>query len=333
MPKPDRYKLFLETEARCGIAVGLIEKDFWVCWILRHLFSIPEFESRILLKGGTTLSKIYRVIERFSEDIDLAVDYEMLGFNGNRNPMTDMSKQKRTRLLNEMMQVCESYIASEFLSVLQTRIAGILPDTTTWQLSIDVDDGHIVNFNYPQTIDSVGYLRQEVRLELGTHAELIPNDHFKIHPYVAEYYPHVFQNVDCPVQSIKVERTFWEKATILHQEHFRTTDHAAPYRYSRHYYDMFEMAQRDQILQTALSQPDLLKRVVKHKQLFYPRAWARYDLAVPADLQLTPSKDWIDYIKRDYNEMQIMIFGDPPTFDGILEGLRNLESAIRKMED
>ena len=333
LPAPERYDLFLETGARCGISVGLIEKDFWVCWILKHLFSVSELESLILFKGGTTLSKIYRVIERFSEDIDLAVDYEILGFTGDRNPMSDMSNNKRIRLLQDMKDTCESFITSKFLPLMQTRIAEILPDTATWQLSVDNDDGHIVNFYYPQTHDPVGYLRQEVRLELGTHAEFIPNDYFKIHPYAAEYFPQIFGESACQVHAIKIERTFWEKATILHQEHFRTSSHAPPERYSRHYYDMYEMARRDHILEIALGQPDLLKRVVRHKQIFYSRAWARYDLATPASLQLMPSGDWIDYIKRDYTEMRIMIFGEPPPFEEILAGLQGLETAIRGMKD
>ncbi len=97
-----RRELFSETAARMNLLPGLIEKDFWVCWTLKHLFSIPEFESHLLFKGGTTLSKIFRVIQRFSEDIDLAVDWEMLGFRGERSPQAEMSATKRGKLLGSV---------------------------------------------------------------------------------------------------------------------------------------------------------------------------------------------------------------------------------------
>ncbi|MBT3294521.1 MAG: nucleotidyl transferase AbiEii/AbiGii toxin family protein [Verrucomicrobia bacterium] len=99
----ERAILFQETSTRTGIQPGLVEKDFWVCWTLQHLFSIPEFDSRLLFKGGTTLSKIFGVIQRFSEDIDMAVDYVALGFTGDRDPLAPMSNTKRTKLLDEML--------------------------------------------------------------------------------------------------------------------------------------------------------------------------------------------------------------------------------------
>jgi hypothetical protein len=221
---------------------GLVEKDFWVCWTLKRLFSVSEFESRLLFKGGTTLSKIFGVIRRFSEDIDMAVDYVALGFTGERDPLAPMSNTKRTKLLDEMLAVCRDYIASDFLSSLQSRMAEILLPDSDWDLYVDPEDGHIVNFRYPAAVEKIPYVRPEVRLELGTHAEFIPNDHYTVHPYAAEEYPGAFDQPDCTVRAIKIERTFWEKITILHQEHFRTADRGEPSRFSRHYYDTYMMA-------------------------------------------------------------------------------------------
>jgi len=329
----ERAILFHETATRTDILPGLIEKDFWVCWTLKHLFSIPEFDSRLLFKGGTTLSKIFGVIRRFSEDIDLAVDYVDLGFTGDRDPLAPMSNTKRTKLLDEMLAVCRDYIASDFLSSLQSRMAEFLPPEADWDLYVDPGDGHIVNFRYPAAVEKVAYVRPEVRLELGTHAEFIPNDHYTVRPYAAKEYPEVFDQPDCTVRAIKIERTFWEKVTILHQEHFRTSKHGAPARYSRHYYDTYMMAQHSADCQAALRSPDLLHRVVEHKKRFYPRRWARYDLVVPASLQLMPSDDWLDYLRRDYEAMQVMLFGESPSFDEILNGIQALETGIRKMPD
>jgi len=326
-----RLVLFSDTAARMNIPAGLIEKDFWVCWTLKHLFSIPDIRSHILFKGGTTLSKIFGVIERFSEDIDLAVDWEILGFTGERSPQSDMTAKKLRKLLKEMREECKKYIAADFLDAFQKRIADRLPDTRTWKMEVDPDDGQIVNFSYPMTTDPVGYVRPIVRLELGTHAAFIPNDRFSIRAYAAEHFPANFEDAGCPLRAIKAERTFWEKATILHQEHFRDADRGEPDRFSRHYYDVFMLAGRADITDAALGDPGLLARVVEHKKRFFPRKWARYDLAVPASLQLQPSPDWIDYLRRDYENMKVMIFGAVPSFEDILSGLKRLEERIRRM--
>ena len=326
-----RGELFERTGDRMDIHPGLVEKDFWVCWTLQHLFSIPEFDSRLLFKGGTTLSKIFGVIQRFSEDIDMAVDYVALGFTGDRDPLAPMSNTKRTKLLDEMLAVCREYIAGDFLSSLRSRMSGILPSQAEWDLYVDPEDGHIVNFRYPSAVEQAPYVRPEVRLELGTHAEFIPNDIYTVRPYAADEYPEAFKQPDCSVRAIKIERTFWEKLTILHQEHFRTADRGEPSRFSRHYYDTYMMAQYSEDCRAALQSPELLHRVVAHKKRFYPRRWARYDLAVPATLQLMPSDDWVDYLRHDYETMQVMIFGDSPAFDEIINGLRALESEIRRM--
>ena len=131
-------------------------------------------------------------------------------------------------------------------------IAEVLPDTDSWQLDIDEDDRDVVHFVYPSTTEKVEYVRPTVRLELGTHAELIPNDHYSITPYAADHFAQVFEDAACPVRAIKAERTFWEKATILHQEHHRTSERGAPTRLSRHHYDVFMMFADQEIRQRAL---------------------------------------------------------------------------------
>ena len=332
LPENQRRDLFSDTAVKMDLLPGLVEKDFWVCWALKHLFSIPAFKSHLLFKGGTTLSKIFGIIERFSEDIDLAVDWEMLGFRGERSPLVEMSSKKLDRRLGEIQRACEEHISTDFLKTFHQRIAGLLPDTQfSWQLEVDPQNAQVVNFHYPTTTDEVEYIQTVVRLELGTRAEFIPNDRYSITPYAAEHFPGIFEDVACPVWAIKAERTFWEKATILHQEHHRTPDRGAPTRHSRHYYDVFKMAGDDHIRKASLSDPELLARVVEHKKRFFRCAWARYDLATPATLQLVPSSDWTEFLREDYENMKVMLFGETPSFDEILAGLKSLETEIRKM--
>jgi hypothetical protein len=127
MPANERTELFAETADRKGLPEAIIEKDFWVCWVLKQLFSIDVLSGRLLFKGGTSLSKIFHAINRFSEDIDLAVDYVALGFTGERDPRrAELSKTKRAALLAEMMIECQRYIGGEFLEALQSRCREIL---------------------------------------------------------------------------------------------------------------------------------------------------------------------------------------------------------------
>src|SRR5712691_11336385 len=162
-----RAELFDETANRLDIPESLIEKDFWVCWVLKQLFSIKQFSGRLLFKGGTSLSKVFSAINRFSEDIDLAVDYAMLGFTGLRDPTRqDLSKTKIAKLLSEMLLECQRYIGNEFRTGLKDRCADILGGDNGWNLTVDALDPNIVRFQYPEGVrQRVAYVAPQVVLE------------------------------------------------------------------------------------------------------------------------------------------------------------------------
>ncbi len=145
MPANARAEIFSETANRKGLADAIIETDFWVCWMLKQLFSIETLSGRLLFKGGTSLSKIFHAINRFSEDIDLAVDYAALGFTGDRDPRQEtISRSRRTGILAEMMSACERYIGGEFLNVLRARCEEILGTDNAWNLEVDAQDPNTV---------------------------------------------------------------------------------------------------------------------------------------------------------------------------------------------
>jgi len=153
MPAEERADLFAETAARKALQEAIIEKDFWVCWMLKQLFSIDDLTGRLLFKGGTSLSKIFHAISRFSEDIDLAVDYVALGFKAERDPRRqDISKTKRIGILDEMMEECRRYVGGEFLDILKAHCGEILGATDAWSLSVREQDPNVVQFRYPTAI-------------------------------------------------------------------------------------------------------------------------------------------------------------------------------------
>ena len=184
------------------------------------------------------------------------------------------------------------------------------------------DDPYALDIRYPASFEDK-YLRSAVRLEIGPLASWVPFAEYTIRPYAAEEFPKVFIKPDCKVKAIKAERTFWEKATILHHEAFRPERSPQPLRYSRHYYDLSKMASSD-VKNNALADKGLLESVVE----FYPRAWARYDLAKLGTLRLVPAGHVLKSLKDDYRAMRDMIFGNYPEFDDVLSVLQDLENEI-----
>ena len=326
-----RTDLFNETAARLAIHEVIVEKDFWVCWLLKQLFTVPEFNGWLTFKGGTSLSKCFNLIQRFSEDIDLAVNFERLGFTGHKDPRRDdLSHTKRQPLLNEMLDACRTYIAGPFIMSLRAQITEVL-GSNGWGLEVSSNDANTVEFEYPSVLGvRLDYIRPRVVLELGTHAEPTPYDDFTVRPFAAEQFPDLFDEPACRITTVLAHRTFWEKATILHTEYHRSLDKPLLPRYSRHYADVAMMA-RAAVKAEALADIDLLHSVCQHKDRFYHCRWARYLEAKPGSFHLIPRSERLAELRRDYQDMRVMFFAEAPSFDEIFDQLSTLEHEINRM--
>lgn len=192
-------------------------------------------------------------------------------------------------------------------------------------LAIDVEDSQTLRFFYPQSFSDDSIL-QEIRLETGALAAWTPTTTAPIRPYIIEEFPDAFAVKETLVRTVSPERTFWEKATILHKEAFRTNGRF-PARYSRHYYDLYKLAQSD-VKQRAMSNLDLLKRVVDFKMTFWRSNTARYDLCAPGTLRLMPPEEALSLIEQDYVAMRNMIFGEVPGFGEMIGAISELEAEI-----
>lgn len=318
----ERNDLFRETGARKNMSPAIVEKDFWVCWTLGRLFAAEELAPKIMFKGGTSLSKVFGLIERFSEDIDLILDWEHLPSD---DPFAERSKTKQDAFNKRIEAQSQEYIANHLLP----EVRAVLGDFCT--VSGAEDEPDVIHLRYPVGF-SDEYLRPEIRLEIGPLAQWAPNDSYHIQPYAAEEFPEVFDQPRCRVQAVRAERTFWEKATILHREAYRPEDKTMPSRYSRHYYDLARMAKAD-VKQAALGDMNLLRSVVQFKMKFYPQSWAKYELARPGTLALIPPAHIVTGLKKDYAEMQMMIYGEAPPFDEILRVLGDLEDEINELRE
>ena len=314
----ERRELFAETAVRKGMTAAIVEKDFWVCWALGRLFAHPELSRLLMFKGGTSLSKVFHLIERFSEDIDLILDWRVVV--GEDDPLAERSATKQDALNKTIDARAVDYIGNELLAM----IAGAVDPVCRCELA--TDDLHALNVIYPAAF-SDAYLRPEVRLEIGPLAAWMPFDRYLIKPYAAEAFPQLFKQADCAVQTIHAERTFWEKATILHHEANRPENSPQPLRYSRHYYDLAMMA-ASPVKDAALADIALLEDVVAFKRRFYRRPWAHYEQAKPGTFRLLPAGHVLAAVEKDYAQMRSMIFGRYPGFDEIMVTLRTLEAEI-----
>jgi hypothetical protein len=317
LPAAERNELFSESAAKMGTTPAVIEKDFWVTWVLDRLFAQPELARLLMFKGGTSLSKAYRLIERFSEDIDLILDWRVLG---GEDPWAERSKSQQVKLNEAINEKALSYIGNELLPRVAAALDGVC--------ACELEGGalHVVNIRYPGAFSDV-YLRPEVRLEIGPLASWVPYEQREIGSYAAEAFPRVFQRRTCTVNVIKAERTFWEKATILHQEAHRPAGKVQPERHSRHYYDLSRMAM-SVVKDAALADMTMLASVAEFKQRFYPCVWARYDLAKPGTLRLIPEGTVLATVKADYRAMANMMFGNVPEFDEVMAVLQQLQDEI-----
>ena len=293
LPNTDRADLFQEAANRRGVATALIEKDFWVCWVLKQLFALPDLGPHFIFKGGTTLSKVFNVIQRFSEDIDISINREYLGFGGGQDPENMQGTNKTKRQLEKLQLSCREKITNDLLPLLNETFAQLLDKTpkskkNSWKLAQDERDLQTLLFTYPTLRPhSEAYLQQIVRIELGARSDHWPAKTYQITPYLAEEFPQLFAEAACTVKVLEAERTFWEKATLLH-EYYSRDDNRTGDRLSRHFYDLHALA-NSPIGASALHRIDLLERVVKHKTIFFKTSRANYEEAANGNIHLIPS--------------------------------------------
>lgn len=212
----DREVLFGNAADRAGISnPAIVEKDFWVSFTLDYLFHKSPWPKSFIFKGGTSLSKAYHVIERFSEDIDLIMDWRLLGY-GIREPWEERSKTQQDKFNKKAVTDASEFLTTIFAPQMEKDIGNMIGQETSVRMDPDDKEQCTVNFFYPHVFNT-DYLRQEIRLEIGPLAEWVPSHPVAVTSTVAEQFPKAFQQVDTVVPTVDVERTFWEKVTILHK--------------------------------------------------------------------------------------------------------------------
>ena len=324
--REQRY--ILETIAvRSGQPAVILEKDIWICWVLQTLFSIPDLHP-MAFKGGTSLSKVYGIIDRFSEDVDVTLDYR--AFGDAFDPFAPgVSRSQIRRFSDRLKSFVAAYTQDVVGPALETAAEGL---SMSGQHSVRIsDDGEGVWFAYPSAVENtVGYLASEVFLEFGGRNVIDPNELHEIAPDIAAQtndldYPKATVTVLSPV------RTFWEKATLIHVEcHRRRLSHS-PERISRHWFDLACLAHHD-ASRAALSDRVIFEDVVRLKTIFFNASYANYHHCLDGRLRLVPDQDQLTRLKTDYEAMRTagIVRDEAPRFDALMESVRDVEIKVNR---
>ena len=333
----DRRDLFLETANRLPSTLQNVEKDFWVCWVLDLLFNGAEAgEPRLLFKGGTSLSKAYGLISRFSEDIDITVFRGDIGQPASIEELEGLtSNNQLKRRLEAIKGASREHIQGPLKDRLNRQIlaqfaqAGI--NVQAAPVVVDPDDDQSLLVRYPPVSGADPYVKSEVKIEAGARSALDPHQPTLLRPYIAEGLPDDLTVGG--ILTIDAQRTFWDKVLILHGLRAWYEKHQAlrhdGNRESRHYYDIFRLM-RSGVGQRAAKDKALALDCVRHAKMFFNRPDLDLAHAKPGSFAITPPVGMEAMLRRDYQAMARMIFGDIPDLADVLAEIAQLERLINQ---
>ena len=310
------------------LPAAVIEKDFWVCWILNLLNEIPELKGNITFKGGTSLSKAWGLIDRFSEDIDIAINRKLFGQHPPNGAEDAESNRQRKMRLEELEVKSVEFIKEFILSRLQEKISVHL-NTDEFTLRL-IQKGNEVNieFEYPGTLkNELGGLLPVVLIELVPRADESPNEERKVTPIIYEVFADLLGKGSFKVSTLAPERTFLEKLLLIHEtiEGFNKGSE----RKSRHYYDLLKLYNAG-VFERIKNNRELLQIVVEHRQTFFRYNSLNYAGILSNGVRVVPPKESLTDWRGDYLRTTVMIYNTAPSFDELITFANQLEKEFNE---
>jgi hypothetical protein len=336
----DRRDLFVGAADRLRTNEQNIEKDFWVCWTLDALFNeLDAGGPRLLFKGGTSLSKGYGLIERFSEDIDITVFREDIGQPATVEELEALSGKKRNARLEAIKAACQEYIQGPMLEQLgvllrQTlKTANMSPNRARVEPDPDDPDRQSLLLWYPAvTAEGNAYIRRAIKIESGAKSALDPHAPVVVKPYIADDLPNLDLAVG-NVTTVDASRTFWDKIVILHGLRrwwdCRGELKGGGQRVSRHYYDVYRLL-ASEIGRNATGDVEMAEDCVRHARMFFNRPDLDLASAILGSFALTPHDGMLADLRRDYVAMSGMVFGKIPNIDEVVSQIAELEQSLNR---
>ena len=321
----DRRTLLEQLRMRTGIEEFVLEKDWWVTQVLRALFELP-YREQLSFKGGTSLSKCWSVIDRFSEDIDVGVSREFLGYGGvlSKTQISDKLRRAACSFVRERLQyeLREQMLANGIAAESFAIHVNITPVTTT--------DPEVIEVEYDSAMGEHAYLRHVVKIEVSGRSMHEPVKEHEICSMIAERLPESgFAEDACRILAVVPERTFLEKVMLLHEEFAKRLADVRTERMSRHMYDLYRMMQTD-IAGRALGDSALYHAVLDHRRKFIGLRGFDYDTLQPATLSLEIPTEVVPQWKADYERMcRTMIYGEKPSWYELMRAMKELQERVR----
>jgi hypothetical protein len=336
----ERRDLFVGAADRLRTNEQNIEKDFWVCWTLDALFNEEDAGGpRLLFKGGTSLSKGYGLIERFSEDIDITVFREDIGQSATVEELEALSGKKRNARLEAIKAACQTYIQGPMLERLSALLrqtlesANLNPNRARVEVDPQDPDGQSLLLWYPTaTAEGNEYIRRAIKIESGAKSALDPHAPVVVKPYISDDLPNLNLAVG-NVTTVDPGRTFWDKVVILHGLRRwwdrRGELRGGGQRVSRHYYDVYRLL-ASEIGRKATEDAEMAEDCVRHARMFFNRTDFDLASAVPGSFTLTPHDGMLNDLRRDYEAMSGMVFGPIPSVDAVVAAIADLEHRLNQ---
>ena len=325
----EKERLFVldQVNARTNYDQQTIEKDWWVTQVLRVLFAQPYAE-HLSFKGGTSLSKAWNLIERFSEDIDIAISREYLGFSG---------ELSRTQVSDKLRRAACSFVRGKMQNDVREGLLGLGIPADQFKVhvnitSVSTTDPEIIYIDYLSFLPNSEYIAHTVKVEVSGRSMHEPVQTIQLQSQIDEFLPQ--SSIAQPAFAVSVvrpERTFLEKVMLLHEEFAKPTAEMRTERMSRHLYDLERMLHTN-IAERALSDEHLYRSVLEHRRKFIGLKGFDYDTLYPQSLSLEIPTDILPAWRKDYENMRAsMIYGESVPFYELLSGIRQLNDRIRKL--
>jgi hypothetical protein len=320
-----------QAAANSGITNKAIEKDWWVTLCLKAIFQTPSAQW-LIFKGGTSLSKGWKLIERFSEDVDLALDPVAFGMESRLKPSHDyLRKLKKngcvytSTIFKKELEVSMSQLGvpERMLSIIPEDIKPTIPDK----------DPQTIFVHYPSLYEKHSYFNDEVKIEVGVRSLKDPFEMVSIRSLLDEFFPNeLYTKEPFAIPAAAPHKTFLEKIFLLHEKFASAAmERGIGDRQSRHLYDLFNLMEKD-AGKTALQDEGLYREIIEHRRHHVHMKGIDYDHLFPSTVSFLPPDEWLEAFRKDYQTMQSeMIYGDPPSFDEMIDKLKILLGRIRLM--
>ena len=317
-----------QTAIKRALPKQAIEKDLWVTTILQIVFSLPCADS-LVFKGGTSLSKVWGLINRFSEDIDLAIDRSVFELDG------DLTKKQVKKLRKSSSIFVRDELYNQFVEAINET-----PLKDLCQIEAQPDGEGDNTYPEPRSIfiryhsvfdDQLSYIPPIVKIEAGARSLLEPYNEAQINSMVEDTWPTISTKlVDVPIRTAIAEKTFLEKVFLLH-ELFSVNNLIDAKRRSRHIYDL-HMMMRQGIANKAICDNELWETIHHHRSTLTSMQGIDYSVDIRKDIRLTPPASCRDNWKKDYHDMTTaMIYGERPSFEELMKSMGKLEQSLKKV--